>query len=171
MNLKEILNISGKPGLYKIVAQSTGRIIVESLEDGKRLPVFASNNFSILKDISLFTMDEDLPLEEAFKAIYKYEDGKQSIDHKASDAEIAQRMEAIIPTYDKEQVRPADMKKLFKWYNLLIEKKAWTPADIEGEEKEEKAEKKEKKAAAPKAEKKEAAPKKAKATPKAKKAE
>lgn len=51
MDLKEILNISGKPGLYKIIAQSTGRIIVESLEDGKRLPVFASNNFSILKDI------------------------------------------------------------------------------------------------------------------------
>lgn len=103
----------------------------------------------------MFTMEDDLPLEEAFKAIYEHEDGKASISHKASDAEIAERMEAIIPTYDKEQVRPADMKKLFKWYNLLIEKKAWTPADIDSEDEvseveveEVKEEKKEKKKAA-----------------------
>ena len=173
MNLKEVLNISGKPGLYKIIAQSAGRIIVESLEDGKRLPVFATNNFSILKDISIFTMEEDLPLEQAFKAIYEHEEGKTSIDHKSSEAEIAERMEAIIPTYDKEQVRPADMKKLFKWYNLLIEKKAWSPADIASEEEvveveaeEVKEEKKEKKATTPKKPKAET-PKK----PKAKKKE
>jgi chemotaxis protein histidine kinase CheA len=172
MDLKEILNISGKPGLYKIIAQSTGRIIVESLEDGKRLPVFASNNFSILKDISLFTMEEDLPLEQALKAIYEYEKGKESISHKADNKEIEQRLEAIVPNYDKEQVKHADMKKLFKWYNLLIQKEAWSPVDIAGEEKEEKTEKKEKKEAAPKGEKKAAAPKKkVKAAPKAKKAD
>jgi D-alanyl-D-alanine carboxypeptidase len=116
-------------------------------------------------------MEEDLPLEQALKAIYEYEKGKESISHKADNKEIEQRLEAIVPNYDKEQVQHADMKKLFKWYNLLIQKEAWSPADIAGEEKEEKAEKKvaPKKDAA-KAEKKKEAPKKAKATkPKAEK--
>jgi len=146
MDLKEILNISGKPGLYKILSQSTGRIIVESLEDGKRIPVFASNNFSILKDISLFTMEEDLPLEKAFKAIYEFEKGKPSISHKAENKEIEMKLGEIIPTFDRDQVQHADMKKLFKWYNLLVEKGAWSPADIKSEE----AEKEEKKEKAPK---------------------
>ena len=35
--LKEILSISGKPGLQKLISNSSNAIIVESLIDGKRL--------------------------------------------------------------------------------------------------------------------------------------
>lgn len=134
MKLSEILTISGKPGLYKIVAQSPGRVIVESVEDGKRMPVFMRHNFSILSDISMFTYEEDVPLGQVFKSIYEQEEGKQSISHKADNKELEAKMSAVLPDYDKEEVRHGDMRKLFKWYNLLIANKLWTPADLEEEE-------------------------------------
>jgi hypothetical protein len=133
MDLSEVMTISGKPGLYRIISQSPGRIIVESLLDGKRGPVFMRHNFSILKEISIYTEEGDMPLEDAFAAIYKHEEGKASIDPKKPGVELAAYLEEIVPDYDKEEVRHADMKKLFKWYNLLVEKNLWDPSDIDSE--------------------------------------
>ena len=133
MDLAEILTISGKPGLYKIVAQNPGRVIVESVEEGKRMPIFMRHNFSILSDISLYTEDDDLPLGEVFKSIYEKEDGKQSISHKSSEQELEEMMAEVVPDYDRVGVRHADMRKVFKWYNILITKNLWSPADLETE--------------------------------------
>ncbi len=137
MKLSEILTISGKPGLYKIVAQNPGRVIVESIEDGKRMPVFMQHNFSILSDISIFTEDDDTPLGVVFKGLYEKESGKETISHKSEEKDLEAKMLEVIPNYDKEEVRHADMRKLFKWYNLLITKKLWTPADLAEEVSEE----------------------------------
>ena len=134
MNLSEILTISGKPGLYKIVAQNPGRVIVESIEDGKRMPVFMRHNFSILNDISIFTEEDDIPLGEVFKSLFEKEGGKETISHKSEENELEAKMLEIVPVYDKEEVRHADMRKLFKWYNLLVAKKLWTPADLKEED-------------------------------------
>jgi hypothetical protein len=131
MKLSDILTISGKPGLYKIVAQSPGRVIVETVEDGKRMPVFMRHNFSILSDISIFTEDGDVPLGDVFKAIYELEDGKGTLNHKSDEKELEAKMLEVVPSYDKEEVRHADMRKIFKWYNLLIANKLWTPSDLE----------------------------------------
>ena len=91
------------------------------------------HNFSILKEISIYTEEGDMPLEDAFAAIYKHEEGKASIDPKKPGVELAAYLEEIVPDYDKEEVRHADMKKLFKWYNLLVEKNLWDPSDIDSE--------------------------------------
>lgn len=133
MNLSEILTISGKPGLYKIVAQNPGRVIVESIEDGKRMPVFMRHNFSILNDISIFTEDDDMPLGEVFKGLFEKEGGKVTISHKSEEKDLEAKMLEVVPNYDKEEVRHADMRKLFKWYNILITKELWTPADLDNE--------------------------------------
>ena len=137
MNLSEILTISGKPGLYKIVAQNPGRVIVESIEDGKRMPVFMRHNFSILNDISIFTEEDDIPLGEVFKSLFEKEGGKETISHKSEENELEAKMLEVVPVYDKEEVRHADMRKLFKWYNLLVAKKLWTPADLKEEDSDE----------------------------------
>ena len=41
--LKEILSISGKPGLYKLVSQAKGMFVVESLVTGKRMPAYTND--------------------------------------------------------------------------------------------------------------------------------
>ena len=66
MELKEILAISGQPGLYKYVAQSTRGVIVESLTDGHRMNASANAKVSALTEISMFTEGDDIPLAEVF---------------------------------------------------------------------------------------------------------
>lgn len=142
MNLSGILSIAGKPGLYKMVGQMKNGIVVESLEDGKRFPAYASNKVSALEDISIYGLEEDVPLGEVFQKIYDFEDGKASIDPNESGKALRQRFEEAFPEYDEDRVYSSDLKKVFKWYNLLLEKGMLIPGeeaeqDIAAAEKEE----------------------------------
>ena len=114
MELKEILAISGQPGLYKYVAQSTNGVIVESLLDGKRMNASASSKVSALTEISIFTEGDDLPLADVFTNIYNHTGGKEAPEKlKAAFAEV-------LPDYDRDRVHVSDMKKVFMWYNILL---------------------------------------------------
>ncbi len=121
MDLKEILFISGKGGLFKLVSKSKNSVIVESFIDKKRFPVFASDKVSSLNDISIYAVDRDVPLLDILKTIKEKEKGGKAIDHKSDNKLIKNYMEEILPDYDSERVYVSDMKKLFYWYNLLVE--------------------------------------------------
>ncbi len=120
MDLSKILSISGRPGLYKHIAQSKNSAVVESLEDGKRSSAFVTEQMSSLNDISVFTTGEDIKLEEIFKKIYEKENGKEAVSHNAPANEIKAYFEAAVPEYDKDRVYVSDIKKIIKWYNILI---------------------------------------------------
>ena len=111
--LKEILSISGKPGLQKLISNSSNAIIVESLIDGKRFPAYSNSKIIAL---------EDMPLKEVFKRISAKENGKSALSHKEPTEKILAYFEEIVPEYDKERVYVSDMKKIIQWYNLLTEK-------------------------------------------------
>ena len=124
MDLKEILVISGKKGLYKLVSHGNGKrnIIVESMEDKSRIPVFTSSPASSLNDICIFTTGEDVPLKDVFQKIFQAESGEKIQENRVSnDVELKKYMEEILPEYDKNRVHVSDMKKLFSWYNMLHE--------------------------------------------------
>lgn len=120
--LKNILIITGRPGLYKVVAQSgKGVIIVESLADKKRFPSFAHEKAVALSDIAMFTEDGEKPLREILELVKAKESGRAaSVDPKASGAELFAWFGGILPDFDRDQVHPGDVKKLVQWYNLLI---------------------------------------------------
>ena len=120
MEFKDILAISGQPGLYKYVAQSTRGIIVESLGDGKRVCASATARVSALAEISMFTEGEDIALAEVFTRMYAYTEGKQAISHKESADKLKAEFEAVLPEYDKERVHVSDIKKAFSWFNILV---------------------------------------------------
>ena len=122
MDLKEILSIAGKPGLYKLIAQSRTGVIVESLIDGKRFPVMANHNVSALADIAIYTYSEEVPLADIFRTIFTKEDGGQAISHKSSAAELQTYFEEIVPEFDQERVYGSDIKKVISWYNMLQSK-------------------------------------------------
>ena len=120
MDLKEILSVAGKPGLFKTIAQTKTGVIIESLIDGKRLQAFASDKISSLGEISIFTANEDLPLREVFRLIQE-KSGAQSVpDAKSDDAALKKFFEFILPDYDRERVYVSHMRKVVQWYNLLI---------------------------------------------------
>ena len=67
MQLSGIIAISGRPGLFKVIAQSKNSVIVESMIDKKRFPAYATERISTLDDISVFTYDEDVKLTDIFE--------------------------------------------------------------------------------------------------------
>ena len=142
MNLTGIIAISGKSGLFKVVTQGKNSVIVESLEDKKRFPAYASDRISALEDISIYTYGEDRPLKEIFEEIYKKEGGKMCISHKEDQNTLQNYILEIIPNYDKERVYPSDIKKVFQWYNLLHSTGNLKSEEEERVEKEEKQSKK-----------------------------
>lgn len=164
MGLKGILSISGKPGLYKLVGQTKNGIIVESLEDEKRFPAHSSSKISALEDISIYGTNGEKPLIEIYQELFALENGGKSLDAKATNDELRNKALAVFPELDTDRVYVSDLKKLFKWYNILVEAKL-----IEAE-KEEAEEALETSSEEKVAEKKSAKPK-AKKTPKAKKEE
>jgi hypothetical protein len=119
MDLTGIIAISGKPGLFKVVAQGKNNIIVESLEERKRFPAYAADRISALDDISIYTYDDDKPLKEIYTAIFDKENGGATISHKEDLSKLQGYLLEVLPNYDQERVYPSDIKKLFQWYNLL----------------------------------------------------
>ena len=136
--LKDILSISGHSGLFKLVAQSSRSIIVESLETHQRIPVYFTSKVSALEDIAIYTEDEEVPLAEVFEKIYKIENkGQSSISAKSTNDDIKDYFEDILPDYDKSRVYVSDMKKVISWYNILL---AQNVLNFDEEKKETKAE-------------------------------
>ena len=123
MDLSKIVSISGKPGLYQVKSQAVGRLIVESVVDGKCIPAFARDRMSSLEEISIFSMDEDRPLKEVFMMIHDKMGDKVDFDYKkASPEELREKFALVMPDYDEEAVYPSDMKKVFAWYQMLNDK-------------------------------------------------
>ena len=121
MDLKKILTVAGQPDLFEVVKNTNKGIIVESIITKKRTQVFAHQRVNTLEDIAVFTLDGEIPLKEVFLKFYKSLDNKQAISHKSEPNEIKSFFEEYFPEYDKDRVKFSDMKKMLKWYNMLLE--------------------------------------------------
>jgi hypothetical protein len=122
MDLKGIISISGKAGLYKVAANGRNNIIVQSLDNDKKFPVFATDKISALEDISIYTYEEDVPLTDVYVKLAKLEDYKKSINHKEPGLKLREKTLEFLPDFDEDRVFDGDLKKLFQWYNLLVDK-------------------------------------------------
>ena len=120
--LKNILSITGKPGLYKLVSQGNNMLIVESLLDGKRMPTYARDKIVSLGEISMYTMGDDIALSEVLTKLGEKEGLKTAtIDpKKASNDELHAFFAEVLPEYDRDRVYPSDIRKLVQWYNILV---------------------------------------------------
>ncbi len=120
MSLDKIMSIGGKPGLYKLITQTRSGFVAESLLDGKKITVGLRSNVSILSEIAIYTLDEELPLREVFQKVQVKEKGKKtSIPHKAEKIKLEEYFFEVLPNYDEDRVYASDIKKVIQWYNLL----------------------------------------------------
>ena len=121
-SIKNILAITGKPGLYKLVSRGNNMLIVESLVDGKRMPTYARDKIVALSDISMFTDTDDVQLSEVLTSAGKKEGLKAvAMDpKKASNDELKAWFDEVLPTWDRDRVYPSDIRKLILWYNILV---------------------------------------------------
>lgn len=141
MDLSKILSISGKPGLFNLIAQTSNGLVVESFLDGKKSTAFSHEKISTLEEISIYTDDEDTPLRDVLKSIFEKLGGKPALSSKSSSEELKAFFSEVLPNYDKENVYVSDIKKVINWYNLLQQKEMldFTEEEVKEEKTEEKA--------------------------------
>lgn len=123
--IKNILAISGKPGLYKLVSRGNKSLIVETVdEQKKRIPAFGTDRVVSLGDISIYTNDDsEVSLASVFESI-KANYNEKSVDispKKASQDDIIAFFTKVLPNYDTDRVRVSDMRKVLSWYNILVD--------------------------------------------------
>jgi hypothetical protein len=138
IELKDFLAISGKSGLFKLVAQARNGIVVESLEDKKRHVAPATARVSSLEDIAIFTNDEEVPLADIFFLIHENTDGKEILSHKTPAEELKSYFKELVPEYDEDRVYVSDIKKVIQWYNQLNQHDLLVVIDKEEDKEEEK---------------------------------
>lgn len=120
--LREILAITGKPGLFRIISQGNRMLLVEELKTKKRFPAHSRDKVVSLGDIAMYTDSGDKPLGEILDLVYSKNEGK-TLDVKKliADGKLREEFETVIPDFDQERVYNNDIKKLFTWYNILVE--------------------------------------------------
>ena len=120
MSLEKIIAIAGKPGLFKLIAQTRAGFIAESFLDNKRLSVSVQQNVSVLSEIAIYTLTEEVPLREVLGKIKAKENGEQtSVSHKESKDKLEEYFFEVLPDYDEDRVYASDIKKVIQWYNML----------------------------------------------------
>ena len=122
MTLNQIFAITGKSGLYKVVSAQKSPFIVEDLVTKKRIPLFARDQVVSLGDISMYTTIGDTPLSDVLDSIYRLYAGQTlPLNEITASAEtLSEFMRKALPDYDENRVHIGDMKKLAKWYNILV---------------------------------------------------
>ena len=142
MTLTEIATITGKGGLFRVMAPTKSGVILESLDDAKTKMVATTNHrLSLLNEISIYTTTKEgtVPLADVLKKM-NAEFGKDlGVDANSDASELKSFMKSILPAYDEDRVYVSDIKKLVKWYEIINK---FAPEILTAEEKEEKAEKK-----------------------------
>ncbi|MGI4750844.1 MAG: DUF5606 family protein [Janthinobacterium lividum] len=138
MNLHGIVSVSGKPGLWRAMAQSKTGFILESLDEQKlKLVVNLSTaKLAALDEITVFGENEDLKLTD----ILEHMKTQQNIpDAKKADGKtLREFFREAAPDHDEEKVYASDIKKIISWFAILktrpeFEAEAETVAATESE--------------------------------------
>lgn len=140
--LKEILSITGKPGLFKILTPGKRTLLVEDMVSKKRFPLGTRDKVVCLGDIAMYTVGEDLPLDQIMDRVYAAEEGKTIDVKKMDNDQLRAEFAKAVEDFDRDRVYPSDIKKLFNWYNLLVNQGFTKFTEDKKEEKEEEAEEK-----------------------------
>ena len=120
MSLEKIISIPGMNGLFKMVAQMRNSgYIVESLTDQKKIPVSSMQRIIMLQDISVYTLDADMPLNQVLWKMKEKDELCSAITPQSDPEVLRSTLKQIIPELDEERVHYSDIKKMFNWYSLL----------------------------------------------------
>ncbi len=123
MELKDFVSISGKSGLFKMIKLARASAIVETLDDKKKkLVISANQRISVLDEISIYTNSTkgSTPLAEVFQTIYREFGEEQAIDKDATNSEYLSFFLTVLPEYDRDRVYVSDIKKIVRWYYILL---------------------------------------------------
>jgi hypothetical protein len=123
MNLKNIIAVSGLPGLYKLVATKNNGLIVSDLDNGKsKFCSIRQHQFTPMETVSLYTEEDTIPISDVFKRMLDSSETHAIPSVQDSHVKLQTYFETVVPEYDRDKVYHSDMKKVIKWYNFLNER-------------------------------------------------
>jgi hypothetical protein len=136
MEFSEIASISGKSGLYKILKPGKSAVVLETLDATKaKVVAGASHRVSVLNEISIYTTTKEgtVPLSEVLRKINEQFGSDLGIDSESDPNELRAFLKSVLPEFDEQRVYVSDIKKLIKWYGILL---AEAPETLKAPEKE-----------------------------------
>ena len=132
-DLSRILAISGQSGLYLYVSSARNGAIVEALADKKRSNVSASGKVTSLADISIYTDEEEVKLQQVFMNMKEVLGDADAPTSKAKPEELKALFEKALPDYDRDRFYVSHMKKVVEWYNALRNYASFDFVDLDAE--------------------------------------
>ena len=136
-DLSRILAISGQSGLYLYISQARNGAIVEALSDKKRSSVGMTSKLTSLADISIYTDDEEVKLQDVFLKMKDVLGEADAPSAKSEPAALKALFEKALPDYDRDRFYVSHMKKVVEWYNALKNYASLDFVDLEAEAEEE----------------------------------
>ncbi len=118
-DLSKILSISGQHGLFEYVAQARNGVIIEALSDKKRAVADAKSRITTLADISIYTTEGEIKLQEVFLKMKDVLGDADAPTSKADSKDLKALFEKAVPDYDGDRFYVSHMKKVVDWYNDL----------------------------------------------------
>lgn len=122
MTLEKIATVSGKGGLFKVVAPTKSGVILESMDESRTKLIATTNHrLSLLNEISIYTTTKEgtVALEDVLKKINKDFADDLGVDSNSDASELKAFLKSVLPEYDEDRVYVSDIKKLVKWYELI----------------------------------------------------
>jgi hypothetical protein len=136
-DLSRILAISGQSGLYLYISQARNGAIVEDLSDKKRSSVGMTSKLTSLADISIYTDDEEVKLQDVFLKMKDVLGEADAPSAKSEPAALKALFEKALPDYDRDRFYVSHMKKVVEWYNALKNYASLDFVDLDAEAEEE----------------------------------
>jgi hypothetical protein len=123
ITLSDIASLSGKGGLFKVVTPSRSGVLLQSLDETKaRMMASSSQKLSLLAEISVYTLNSEgtTPLETVLKKIFAEYGADPGVDSDSDPEELRAFLKSVLPDYDEQRVYISDIRKLVKWYLVLV---------------------------------------------------
>ena len=118
-DLTKVLAVSGQSGLYLYISSTRTGAVVESLADKKRSAVGATSKITSLADISIYTDDEEVKLQQVFLNMKEVLGDADAPSAKSKPEDLKALFEKALPDYDRDRFYVSHMKKVVEWYNAL----------------------------------------------------
>ena len=118
-DLSKILAVSGQSGLFLYISHARNGAVVEALADKKRTSVSMTSKITSLADISIYTDDEEVKLQQVFLNMKDVLGDAEAPSAKSKPEELKALFEKALPTYDRDRFYVSHMKKVVEWYNAL----------------------------------------------------
>ena len=123
MEFSEIASISGKSGLYKILKPGKSAVVLEAMDATKtKIVAGATHRVSVLHEISIYTTTKEgtAPLADVLRKINEQFGSDLGVDGESDPTVLRAFLKSVLPEFDEQRVYVSDIKKLVKWYGILL---------------------------------------------------